>query len=317
MANKNILLLFILFVSGLSLVIFIPPVFLSFSLYSYGTIEESVIWYFPEDLSPNVDLNIIADVGDIKIEYVEPSSDTYGKIDVNFKMCGVDLAGKSYTDYFSLEWETTNSSANLTLKLLSESWFDPSLWSMKNVSIVVSLRKDIIFDIITTINEGDFELLVPYGVSVGDIITNISVGNILYHFEYCIIGGNITGSTYKGDLELKSYDVEYTQNCNWTLDCKYGDMGIEIYQNKEMGANITGTAVITNGNVKLVYKDNTANIGAKFDFNLSGTPEEQLGFTVILWDSMFSYKSLDFPTKNIYRLLLNITGLRSIDIVSQ
>lgn len=318
MVNKNIVLLFILIVSGLSLVIALPTVFLSFSLYSYGTIEESEILYFPEDLSPKVDLNIIADVGNIKIEYVEPSLNTYGKIDVNFNWRGSDLAGKSYTDYFSLNWQTTNSSANFTLELLSESWFDPSLWSMKNVSIVVSLRSDITFNIRTTIDNGDFEIVVPYAVSIGNLRTNLSKGDISYNFQYCKIEGNITGITNEGNLELKSYDVEYTQNSNWMLN-NSGDMEIKISQYKEMGANITGNAVITNGNFKLVYEDNMATIGAKFDFNYKSgeVPDQQPGFTVILLGSIsISYESINFPAKNNYYLLFNATRFRTIDIIS-
>jgi hypothetical protein len=62
--------------------------------------------------------------------------------------------------------------------------------------------------------------------------------------------------------------VEYTQNSNWMLNSTVGDMDVEINQSKEMGANITGTAMTTNGKLDLFYKDNTANIGGLFAFPL-------------------------------------------------
>ncbi|MFX1281367.1 MAG: hypothetical protein ACFFA3_18615 [Promethearchaeota archaeon] len=304
MAKKNIILIFILIISGLSVDIYLPTVFLSSGLQSYDIIEESEIWYFPEDLSPQVDLSIITDVGNIKIEYVEPSFSTYGKINVIFNIAGSDLAGKSYTDYFSLNYQTTNSRANFTLEVLSDDWFDTSLWSLRNISIIISLRSDVIFNINATLEYGDFDLVVPYGVSIGNIHIKISSGNILYNFNHCIIDGNITGITNKGDLNLQSYNVEYTQNHNWMLNSTDGDMTIAISQYKEMGANITGTAMIINSDLDLFYNDTSSDIGAIFYFPCvsqdpaiggGGFAGASKGVGVI-------YTSLDFPTKNNYNL---------------
>jgi len=184
------------------------------------------------------------------------------------------------------------------------------LWLIKDVSIIVNLRKDIIFDINTNLIEGNYEITVPWTVSIGNIYTNVSNGNIFYDFEYSSIQGNITGITNNGDLELKSYDVEYTQNGNWLLISTGGYMNIEIYQYKEMGANITGTAII--GALNLKYIDNSFNIGALFTFPSSewggGLRHTIIRFVVNLLPPGpgFYLTSTDFHAKNNFELVFNI-----------
>ena len=147
-------------------------------------------------------------------------------------------------------------------------------------------------------------MVVPYGVSIGNVHINVSLGNILYNFNHCIIDGNITGITNKGDLNLQSYNVEYTQNHNWMFNSTDGEMTITISQYKEMGANITGTAWIINGMLDLFYNDTSSDIGAVFYFPCpsldpgiggDGFAGSSKGVGVL-------YTSLDFPTKNNYNL---------------
>ncbi|MFW9938135.1 MAG: hypothetical protein ACFFD5_10835 [Candidatus Thorarchaeota archaeon] len=319
MANKSIIVFIIMVIIAFSFIITIPITFMSIHFSLYDKLNDSLSYdYMPDSPSSIEKLYLNVDVGDIEIKYVSSPVDYYVKIDVNIEMGGANLVGKLYTDYFNAFLQNTSTSVNFTFEILPELNRNEVLSLIQNITLVVSIRSDIMLDIITVVKDGNFEVTVPFGVSIGSTITNITKGDIFYNFEYCIIDGNITGITKEGNLDIKSNNLEYTQNSNWTLDSKDGNMNIEIYQYKEIGANITGTAVIPNGNVKLVYKDNTVNVGAKFDFNyISGTPDDQTGFIVILWDSMFSYESLDFPAENNYSLLLNSTGFRTIDIVSQ
>lgn len=319
MAIKSIIKFISMTIITFGFIIIAPITFMSIHFSSYNALNEALSYeYVPKTPSSIEKLYLNVDVGNIEIRYASILVDYYVKIDLNIEMGGANVQGKLYSDYFITYFQNTSSSVDFTFEILPNLNRNEVLSLIQNITLVVSLRPDIIIDIITVVNDGNFEIKVPFGVSIGNTITNVTKGDLFYNFDYCIIDGNISGITKEGNLDLKSNNVEYTQNSNWTLDSNNGDMNIEIYQYKETGANITGTAVIPNGNVKLVYEDIIVNVGAKFDFNyISGTPGQQTGFIVILWDSMFSYESLDFPAKNNYSLLLNSTGLRTIDIVSQ
>jgi hypothetical protein len=288
MAKKGIIGVISLVIVGFSFIIIFPIPLLSINLSLYGIIDESRSFtYEPSLPSPNEKLYINTDVGNIEIQYTTMPVNYHVKIDVNFEMSGANLTGKDYSYFFNIIWETTNSSANLTLELLSESWFDDSLWVMKNVDILVTIRADIVFDIITNIDNGNFDITVPWAVSIGNLLTNVSEGIILYDFDYCTVEGNITGIVDMGDIfydfdhctlegnitgiinEGKIYlntdNAKYTRSSLWEFNITFGDIDVFIYQNEDLGANITGIVSITNGNVFVFYKDNSPDIGANLE----------------------------------------------------
>ncbi|MFX1325022.1 MAG: hypothetical protein ACFE8N_08695 [Promethearchaeota archaeon] len=303
MAKKCIIGVILLVIVGFNLIIIGPIPLLSIKLSSYGSIEKFLPYSYEPDSPSSIELlNLNIDVGNITINYIDPPVDYHVKIDVYIIMSGSHLAGKLYSDYFNIIWQNIGSLSNFTLKLISDDWFKPSIWFEKNISVVVSIRKDITFDIVATVNEGDVEVTVPYHVLIGNLKTILSKGNLFYNFEQCAIEGNITGITNEGDLELKSYNVEYTQNSNWMFISN--ETYVEIYQSIEMGANITGTAIISTGIIDLFYHDNTADIGAVFPFPISSwhIPSTQPGFEYTILDEGFFYISNDFPTKNNYNI---------------
>ncbi|MFX0105202.1 MAG: hypothetical protein ACFE75_06905 [Candidatus Hodarchaeota archaeon] len=322
MVNKRIIAISTMVVLGFSLTIAFPIVFLSTTLAPYGIIHEGISFKCaPHNISSIEELNLNIDIGNIQINYVDPQVEDSVKLDINFDIIGSDVAGKSYLEYFSINWQNTSSSLNFTMELLSDNWFDPSKWVRKNIEIIISVRKDITLDILTTVNEGDFKIKVPWGVSIGKVFTNITNGDIFYDFYHCTIGSNITGITKNGDIKLNSLSLVYTQNINWNLNTEVGDIYLEIDQDNEMGANITGLATINTGNFNLNYKDDSTNIGALFAFPISEIdiiPLESVeGFDIeYLGVIGYLYKSFDFPTKNNYNLSFYITGIRIIDIIS-
>jgi hypothetical protein len=311
MSNKKLISITLMVIIGCSLIIIVPIQIISIRLSSYDTINKSCTFiYQPSSPSSIENLYLNVDEGNVEIRYIDPSVDYYALIEVDIELIGKNLAGKSYEDYLNISWYNSSSLANFRMEIISDDWFNPSLWLIKDVSIIVTLRKDIVFDIITNLIKGNYKITVPWPVSIGNLLTNVSNGNILYDFELCSIQGNITGITNKGDLVLKSHNVEYNQNCNWLLTSTAGDMNIEIYQEEEMGANITGTAMIIDGILNLFYEDNSANIGANFFFpllsgNLGGILE---GFYTIFESEKTWFISFDFPTINNYNLTLYITN---------
>ncbi len=263
MANKSDIIVILLVIIGFSFIIIFPISFLSINLSSYGLIEYSDSFtYKPSSPSSIEKLYINADEGNVEIKYVSPPVEYFALIDVNITLSGEKLAGKSYEDYIKILWDESGNTANLTLEIVSNDWFNPSLRLIKEVNILVTLKKDIVFDIITNLTKGNFKSVVPWGVATGDILTNVSNGNILYNFEQCFIQGNIIGNINDGDLIFKSNNVQYTQNSSWNINTREGNLHIEIFQYREIGANITGIFKVNSGDVFILYKDDSANIGA-------------------------------------------------------
>lgn len=319
MEKKKIIGITSIIIFGFSLIMTIPIAFLTIVFSPYGIIDESYSFiYQPSSPSSVEKLFITADVGNVEIRYIDPADDYYALIDVDFMMSGAKLAGKSYEDYFDIQCNKSSSPANFTIQIISDDWFNPSLWLTKDVNIVVKLRKDVIFDISATIKKGNLNITVPWGVSVNNIHANVIDGHTFYDFNQCVISGDISANITEGNFNLRSYNMEITQNCNWLLNCTGGSMNIEIYQYKEMGANITGTAMIMNGGLDLFYKDTTSDIGAYFFFPLPIVslilPQE--GFNLSFQGVKTWYISSDFPTKNNYNLSFYLIGWADLELYS-
>jgi len=322
MANKSIIAIFVVILVGISLIIAIPVLTFSSSFSNYGRIDESFIYrYAPEDSSPIEKLNLNIDIGDVEIKYVTTPVDYYAKIQVEIEMNGHLVAGKKYSDYFSVDWDITSPSPTFTMLCTSDTWFDPSLLLTQNVDIIITLNAYILFDINITINEdGNVHLIVPFAVTTNNVEIYTNEGDILCDFyEYCTLEGNITGIANNGNIELVAYNPEYTRNTTWTYKSKAGDIAIDIIHSnhyKIMNATITSSLVgNVFGDIVLTYYDNTANIGAKVTLNdtvqaLIGYGSDVVGFDVEVLKDLggepFGYEltSLDFPAITNYNILL-------------
>jgi hypothetical protein len=158
---------------------------------------------------------------------------------------------------------------------------------MQDVSIVVTIRKDIVLDIIANVNEGNVEITVPFAVDINNLLVKVSNGDIFYKFNYCTLVGNITGivnngnifydfdhctidgnlngTVQTGNMNVSTYNVKYTQNRLWDFRIDTGDFTIYINQYEYLGANITGSAKLNNGEAFFFYEDNSPDIGATFE----------------------------------------------------
>ncbi|GAG82575.1 unnamed protein product, partial [marine sediment metagenome] len=115
-----------------------------------GSIEVSFgFQYEPSSPDPIEDLSINADIGKIIVKYNTTTTPYFAEIDVNLKIAGLFMEGKTYLDFFSpsTEW-WTESSGIFDLKVLPDIWFDPSYWFKSyEITITVTLRTDVIYDI--------------------------------------------------------------------------------------------------------------------------------------------------------------------------
>jgi len=321
MANKSVISITLIIIIGIGLIITTPILSISSGLSNYGNLKESISFkYNPSNSSPIEDLSINSEIGDIEISYISPSVDYCAKLELNIEMIGLGIAGKNSLDYFDIIWQDASPSPSLRLEIKSGIDKDETITLIKNITIFVTLRKDIIFNLNVITGLGNIGLVVPFGVSISNIEGNATIGNILYEFSQCIVNGNITGITDMGNIELIANNVRYTQNNIWNLSNNNGEILFNIIQNKTMGANITGFGETNIGSIKVLYKDNNPDVGALFTFhnivNYNGVWE---GFEDIIetnedkwWLSRFLFYSDDFPAKNHYNISLykHILGAR-------
>jgi hypothetical protein len=267
MAKKVILLIVIaeIFFFGL---LFTTPIFILSNTFSdYDLIDETISFcYAPSNSSSFDRLNIISDTENIKIVYVNPSLSYNVKIDVNIKLGGSELVGKSVSDFFNFTWLNSSNPVSFSIEHLSKSWFDTSTILTNDVSITVSIRKDMVLNINATIEEGIIEMTVPFGVTVRNVDFNVNtIGTLVYNFVSCQIEGRITGIVNEGILDLDLYNVKFSYNSNLSFTLGNGDIDMNIIQDANLNANVSGIFAINEGDVSLRYDDNTNIVGAKVE----------------------------------------------------
>jgi hypothetical protein len=330
MTNKAIKLIIIIVIICFSLIFSLPIVILSTTLAPYGKIFRSISFYY-EPLNPSFmkELNINADLGNIDINYIAEPVGYCAKLDMNIEMIGSDLAGKSYIDYLDIIWENSSGIINFTLKLKENIDQAKILSLIKDIYIKITINANVICDISVILNiEGSVDVKVPWRISIGDILVNISKGEINYYFSNCIIAGEITGIIEDlGSIIIEMNDVEYINNSLWTLNANLGNVAIEINQHNTMGANVTGTIGTNIGNYRLAYLDNNVDVGAQFilfanqnDVPLHQKLTEIVGFDepeldVVDGIDIYKLNSNDYPALNNYNLSFNLPyGNYDIDL---
>jgi hypothetical protein len=228
-------------------------------------------------------------------------------------MSGPGLGGKDCLDFFTINTgNLTESPIDFSMKILPDISYLKLNTLVRNISILVTLRKDIIFNISTVVTQGNINCFVPFNVQVNNLNANITHGDILFDLTNCILEGNITGIGNHSNIELKTYDIQCTRDSLWYLKNGVGEVKFDIYQSIEMGANITAIAELDTAEAlgRVFYNDFSSNIGATlylFHWNdyfpASCTWD---GFDYIDIDTLpeksFIFTSFDFPTLNNYNI---------------
>ena len=298
--------------------IFTIPLTIFFVVFSnYDKIEDSLtLYYFPNNSTPVEEFSLNADVGNIEVQYTTKPIKYHAKVDLYVEIIGSNVKGKSGLDFFDIDWQ--NISDPIVFSIERKSDLEISSWSIQNLSIIVTLKADIVYDINLTVLEGNAEISVPFGVSVNNITVSSITGNIMLDFNHGIIGGTITGNTTNGNIILNVNDEVYFRDSAWVLTVGTGDINLEIYQYRDMGANVTCSAETTNGNIFIFYKDRNPNVGAIIETYgdvymgrdpgiLPIPPELFQGFQIgnqLIPPRPNEYFSEDYPTINNYEIFL-------------
>ena len=286
----------------------IPSLVIFAEFANFSRIDKSLTYIYSSSTPPfEKELNLNTDVGIIDIKYTTQPVDYLIRIDLKIEMAGPNLIGKSYLDFFNIVWENFTSPANFTLEIISDMLEE--FWNLHKTNIIINitLRADIIFDINAFIIERAIELANLRGITANNLFLNVDRGNINYDFKHCTIEGNITGTVNYGNITLKSYNNQFTQNSKLTFINNLGNTLIDIYQYEEIGANITGTASTKTGIIHLIYKDDSPNIGAQIILYNKTTHGAEGQNTWEGFERAISplsagqyYNSTDFPAQNNY-----------------
>lgn len=288
-----------------------PIVILSYTLLPYDIINYSKQYYSYEDSSFIEKLNIDIDIGNVSIRYVPQPVDFAVQIDLKFIMGGIGLKDKLFANFFEVEWQGESNTLNFTMHIKDGSELERVLSQIRKFDILISLKADIVCDISVLIKSGNVALKGTYGITVGSIFANLSKGDIDYQFSDNQIDGNITGIVKEGDISFNTKRVQYTKNYVLTFINDKGYSLIQIFQDCEIGSNITGIATTITGIIELIYEDDSQNIGAQFILNNKRDFGNQanniaIGFENDELPSFAGQKfySYDFPAQNHYNFSL-------------
>ena len=315
MLKKKLIIFAFMSIIAFGFIVAIPIGVISINLSSYGKIYKSLSYeYLPDEPSAVESLNLNVDFGNIIINYIDPPVNYFVKIDLNIEMAGAGLAGKDYLDYFSIdEGDTSSTPINFTMRLLPGVTESEVESLIKDVSVIVTIQKGIVFDISAKVSNGDFKIAVPFKVQINNIEVNNTIGKISYDLQNCIVGGNITGTTKQGDVILKSEDILYIRNSVWYLKSIQDNVLIDIDQSIDMGGNVTGYMESQEKYVTIIYDDYSYNVGAWFKLvnHTSGIPDDvNHYYNPDGWDwntsldSGYEIMSKDFPAKNNFYVSL-------------
>ncbi|MHA1883553.1 MAG: hypothetical protein ACXAAI_11205 [Promethearchaeota archaeon] len=317
MANKHIVIALSVIIMGFGTLILMPINFISIKLSPYDTIDELIPHEYAAGV-PSVGRNLYLDIdiGNIEIKYVYPPINYDAKIDLIIEMAGKGLADRDLSDFFDIIEEINNSSIDFSMKIIAGITESEVNSLIRNISIIVSLRSDLVFNITANVFQGNVKVDVPFNVQINNLNVNTIIGDILFDLKNCILEGNITGIGNHSSIELRTWNIQYLQNSIWNLKNYEGILKFNIFQLIESGANITGFGESVDGIVQMVYNDRTDAVGAWFrmvDYTLwicdENYPDEydhdDYGF--YFNDDLNSgheITSHDFPARNNYNISL-------------
>ena len=218
---------------------------LGFFIYGFvasGSIENSFNFtYEPSSPDPIEELTFNIDIGKILFTYNTTPTTSYAKIDVDIEVAGLYMEGKIYTDFFhpSTEW-WENTTGTFNLKALPDAWYNPSHWFKSyNITVAVTLRTDVVYDLTALTAVGSIEMLVSDDVILNGTSLTSSTGSIklntLGNNEF---QGKVRLESSTGSVEIFSANTNFTRGFRALTST--GSLSLN-FTNCLMGDNLIGT----------------------------------------------------------------------------
>ncbi|GAG81828.1 unnamed protein product, partial [marine sediment metagenome] len=216
--------------------------FISFGFVTAGGFENSFNFtYEPSSPESIEDLTFNVDIGKLLFKYNTSPTTSYAKIDVNIAIAGLYTEGKTYQDFFNPETEWwDNTTATFNLRSLPDVWYDPSHWFKSyNVSVAVTLRTDVVYDLTALVSAGSIEMQVSDGVILNGTSLTSSAGSI----EFNTLGNNeflgkVSLESSAGSIDSSTSKTNFTRGFRALTSA--GSVSL-IYSNCLMGDNLIGS----------------------------------------------------------------------------
>lgn len=258
--------------------------------------------YKPEAPTSVERININSDIGQINIKYNTTPTDYYAYVDLDVKIVGGFVAGKSYSDFFNLiEWDNDSSPVSFDLDIKFNPVFIFGL--SHRITIDVTLRTDVIYDINAFSSTGAVDLNVPENIVVNNTSLGTSTGSIVLNSaKDTTFHGTLGLSTSTGSISLYAKKTNFTHGL--ITSTSTGSLTLNFSQ-CIIGDNLIGTVSTGSISIKsynmLYMKDCTWNFHTdtgsvdlqilqyiEMNANITGTIGSSTGSIDVIYDDSLS-----------------------------
>jgi len=270
---------------------------------TWGEYEYVNSYYYKPSVPLSIEnLNINAEIGKINIKYNTTPTDYYVQIDLDIKIVGGFVEGKSFSEFFHpIEWINTSSPVSFELDAKTNPVFIFGL--SHRIIIDVILRTDVIYDINAFSSTGAIDMNLPDNIIVDDISLGTSTGSIILNSaKNTNFQGTLGMETSTGSISLYAKQANFTHGL--TVSTSTGSLILNFSQciigDNLIGSVSTGSIAINSYNM-LYTKDSNWNFHTdtgsvdiqilqyvEMNANITGTIGSSTGSIDILYDDSMS-----------------------------
>ncbi|MFX1390684.1 MAG: hypothetical protein ACFE9Z_11520 [Promethearchaeota archaeon] len=159
----------------------------------------------------------------------------------------------------------------ITMNIAENAILNNTILESATGSIFLNSSKNVTFqaDAQLSTSTGSIQLYAKKVNFSHNLLVSSSTGSLLLNFSSCTIGGDLVGSVATGSIDFNSYNMKYAGENIWNLHTSTGSIDVTILQYTEIGSNVTSSVSTSTGSIDVYYRDNSANVGAKFTCSTS------------------------------------------------
>ncbi len=228
-----------------------------------GEYEYSKTYYYEPGSPLAIEtLNLESDIGAINIKYNTTPTDYYAKIDLDIRIKGPNVVGKSFLDFFKeILWENDSSPVTFDIDAKPTTWFSFGL--SRRVVLDITLRTDVIYEIDALTGTGLIDMDVPQNLIINQAILSTSTGSVLINSALnTAFKEQVRISTSTGTVSFYAVNTNFTQGLQTTTST--GSLTLD-FTDCTMGDDLVGSVSTGSINIKsynMIYtQDCTWDIG--------------------------------------------------------
>ena len=270
---------------------------------------EQTFYYTPGVPSPIESLDINSDIGAIIIQYNATPTDNYAKIDLDIKVKGGFVAGKSFLNFFEpVVWQN-ESGPIVIFDLNAKSITSFFLALSRSVDIYVTLRSDVVYNIDAFTSTGSIELNASSNKIINNTKLATSTGSVLLTSTlHTSFQGTVDLSTSTGSI--RAYAVMTNFSHGLTAHGDTGSLTLSftscIISDNLIGTVSTGSITITSYNTEYTkdctwdFETATGSIDIsitqfeKMNANISGSIEADTGTIDVVYNDSLASVGAEF-----------------------